>query len=303
MNQDTIETTLSHALNQYQHLPVHLPGSRGLSASTATSNSVPPNPSTVRPNSNPPPGPSSGANGANGVAPGLGRMVKPTQKLGAKKRSWVWNWFVQDLDDANVAVCDQCGKIIHRLPSDKGSPKKLSEHLRTHKIDKMTGNPGRDHMIGILSLPVSSASASSTDSAMSVGNKSKSKQQGVNSQRHNAQPPASMTLKSVNPGGLGHIPQHLLAEFDISQYSQIKFHKDIMRFLTDNKLPISVVKSPSFRQMVFTLRPESLEDLNELNNIYASLMEVLKNNDSSSSSPTSQPTNGPVSATDKANWI
>ncbi|ODV96595.1 hypothetical protein PACTADRAFT_32098 [Pachysolen tannophilus NRRL Y-2460] len=173
------------------------------------------------------------------------RVNKPGQKFGAKKKSWVWNWFVQDHTDPNVAICDQCGKVIRRLPSDKGSPKKLSEHLRTHKIDKETVNPRRDQMIG--GGPTNTGTSNS--------------------------------LKTVNPGGLGHLPQHLLNEFDVSPYSQIKFHKDIMKFLTDNKLPISVVKSSSFRQMVFTLRPESVEDLNELNNIYASLMEVLKNNE------------------------
>lgn len=64
------------------------------------------------------------------------RKNRPGQKFGAKKKSWVWTWFVQDLSDPNVAVCDYCGKIITRMPSDKGLPKKLSEHLKTHKLNK-----------------------------------------------------------------------------------------------------------------------------------------------------------------------
>lgn len=62
------------------------------------------------------------------------RKNRPGQKFGAKKKLWVWTWFVQDLLDPNVAVCDYCGKIITRQPSDKGLPKKLSEHLKTHKL-------------------------------------------------------------------------------------------------------------------------------------------------------------------------
>lgn len=64
------------------------------------------------------------------------RKNRPGQKFGAKKKLWVWTWFVQDLRDPNVAVCDYCGKIITRQPSDKGLPKKLSEHLKTHKLSR-----------------------------------------------------------------------------------------------------------------------------------------------------------------------
>lgn len=72
-----------------------------------------------------------------------GRKNRPGQKFGAKKKLWVWTWFVQDLNDANVAVCDYCGRIITRMPSDKGLPKKLSEHLRTHKLTKELINTTR----------------------------------------------------------------------------------------------------------------------------------------------------------------
>lgn len=71
------------------------------------------------------------------------RKNRPGQKFGAKKKSWVWTWFVQDSSDPNVAVCDYCGKIITRMPSDKGLPKKLSEHLKTHKLLKDSINTAR----------------------------------------------------------------------------------------------------------------------------------------------------------------
>lgn len=71
------------------------------------------------------------------------RKNRPGQKFGAKKKSWVWSWFIQDTTNHNMASCEVCGKIVTRLESDKGSPKKLSEHLKTHKIDKESINTGR----------------------------------------------------------------------------------------------------------------------------------------------------------------
>lgn len=71
------------------------------------------------------------------------RQNRPGRKFGAKKKLWVWSWFVQDQNDPNVAVCDFCGKVVRRRPSDKGSPKKLNEHLRTHKLNKTLVNTAR----------------------------------------------------------------------------------------------------------------------------------------------------------------
>lgn len=71
------------------------------------------------------------------------RQNRPGQKFGAKKKLWVWSWFVQDSQDPNIAVCDYCGKVVRRRPSDKGSPKKLVEHLRTHKLTKTLANNTR----------------------------------------------------------------------------------------------------------------------------------------------------------------
>ncbi|KAK7686837.1 hypothetical protein QCA50_009912 [Cerrena zonata] len=71
------------------------------------------------------------------------RKNRPGQKFGAKKKSWVWSWFAQDSQDPNIAACDYCGRIITRLASDKGSPKKLSEHLKTHKLTRESINNTR----------------------------------------------------------------------------------------------------------------------------------------------------------------
>lgn len=75
------------------------------------------------------------------------RQNRPGRKFGAKKKLWVWSWFVQDPTDPNVAVCDYCGKVVKRRSSDKGSPKKLSEHLRTHKLTKSLANNTRAMLI------------------------------------------------------------------------------------------------------------------------------------------------------------
>ncbi|CDK25224.1 unnamed protein product [Kuraishia capsulata CBS 1993] len=173
-----------------------------------------------------------------------------SNKFGAKKKSWVWNWFVQDDLDLNVAICDQCGKCIRRLASDKGSPKKLSEHLRTHRIDRETVNPNRESMMSV------EANVSGSSMAYS---------------------PQVPLRRNLTQGGYASLPRHILNEFEIAPYTQVKFHKELMKFLAENKLPITVVKSATFRQIVFTLRPESIPDLDDLDNIYASFIEVFKN--------------------------
>lgn len=162
------------------------------------------------------------------------------KKFGAKKKSWVWNWYVQDETDNDIVICEECGKVIKRLASDKGSPKKLAEHLKTHRISKGTENTRRNNMATF-----------------------------------NPHPPLLSNNAVRQPQEL---PTPALSDFDTSSYSQMKFHKDVMKFLTENKLPISIIRSPSFRQVVFSLRPEAIDDLNDLDHIYSSFIEVLKNN-------------------------
>lgn len=76
------------------------------------------------------------------------RKNRPGQKFGAKKKLWVWTWFIQDTNDHNTAACDFCGKVITRQRLDKGSPKKLLEHLKTHKLSRELINPLRGMSMG-----------------------------------------------------------------------------------------------------------------------------------------------------------
>jgi hypothetical protein len=47
-----------------------------------------------------------------------------------------------------------------------------------------------------------------------------------------------------------------------------------MKFLTENKLPIHVIKSQSFQQLIYDLRSDSINDLMELTSLYSGLLEV-----------------------------
>lgn len=223
----------------------------------------------------------SNASGANaGPKISKPRVNKPGQKFGAKKKSWVWNWFIQDIGDSNVATCDFCGKIIKRLASDKGSPKKLGEHLKTHKIDRNSVNPKRDSMIvGDASRHYfNTINSNQTFKPHPLSNQAANLQQ---QQSHQQVPQNSynrqQSTSSTNAGSEFTNTNYDKSEFDQSPYSQPKFQKDIMKFLVENKLPLAIVKSPSFRQVIFTLKPEAIPDLNELNHLYSSLLEVIHN--------------------------
>jgi hypothetical protein len=194
------------------------------------------------------------------------RVNKPGQKFGAKKKSWVWNWFIQSEEDCNLATCDACGKMIKRLASDKGSPKKLGEHLRTHKIDKNSTNPRRDGHNGmIVHSEEGQRHYYNTLNTSHVTYK-------VHPLSHEA---TGATEQGVQGGET--VPGLDVSEFDQQPYSQAKFQKQIMRFLVENKLPLSVVKSSTFRQVIYTLKPSAIPDLNELNHLYSSLLEVIDN--------------------------
>lgn len=221
------------------------------------------------------------------------RINKPGQKFGAKKKSWVWNWFIQDTVDSNVATCDFCGKVIKRLASDKGSPKKLGEHLKTHKIDKNSINPKRDSMIvgdanrhyfNTLNAaqtfkPHPLSNQPSSSNSQSQQSHSQQSQQQNNHQTLSQNSPYSrqQTTGASNTNAEFTNTNYDRSGFDQNPYSQPKFQKDIMKFLVENKLPLAIVKSPSFRQVIFTLKPEAIPDLNELNHLYSSLLEVIHN--------------------------
>ncbi|RLV94001.1 hypothetical protein JA1_002042 [Spathaspora sp. JA1] len=220
------------------------------------------------------------------------RQNKPGVKFGAKKRSWVWVWFVQDSTNPNIAACDYCGKIIVRLASDKGSPKKLSEHLKVHKLDAHSINYSRsvpsdgfgvtyNHNGQPISYPDNYERGESHRPEDQDQEQLISVQQDVlveptptlKKQKTSANN-ASLPPQSNNAFELGTTPRYLCADFDNTPYSSMKFHKHLLKFLTDNKLPISVIKSQSFQQLVYDLRSNSIEDLLELTGLYNSLIEV-----------------------------
>lgn len=208
-----------------------------------------------------------GAGGSDGKVT-KPRVNKPGQKFGAKKKSWVWNWFIQDPHDCNLAVCDVCHKAITRLASDKGSPKKLGEHLRTHKILKTTENTTRDG---------SSLVIHSEEGQHHFFNTLNIAQETYKLQPMAPAPPKETEHEQhqsqQQQGQDSEVPQGLdTSPFEKGPYTQSKFLKQVMRFVVDNKLPLSVVKSESFRQVVYTLKPGAILDLNELNHLYSQLL-------------------------------
>ncbi|CUM65403.1 uncharacterized protein PRCAT00003041001 [Priceomyces carsonii] len=218
------------------------------------------------------------------------RKNRPGQKFGAKKKSWVWSWFVQDSQDPNIAACDYCGKIITRLPSDKGSPKKLSEHLKTHKLTKDSINNSRPIPIdgnGITYAPNGiplgypsnfqhhpgpSSNPPQINSEADDLNLVKKNAAGLKNYKNRSQ--INNIDASLAPFGMASNRRFLSTEFDNSPYSAMKFHKHLMKFLTENKLSINVIKSHSFQQLIYDLRSDSVTELLELTGLYSSLLEV-----------------------------
>ncbi|CDR37732.1 CYFA0S01e16006g1_1 [Cyberlindnera fabianii] len=189
------------------------------------------------------------------------RVNKPGQKFGAKKKSWVWNWFIQDLEDCNLATCDFCGKSIRRLSSDKGSPKKLGEHLKTHKIDRQTVNSRRESMI---QQPPNNENRPFFNT-LNGPNNTIYKPQPIQQQQDSEAP------TSAEPQDEQDDLDHTL--FDQSPYSRTKFQKEVMRFLSENKLPQNIVQSHSFKQLVYSLKPSAVNDLNDLNSMYQEVFQ------------------------------
>ncbi|CAI5757020.1 unnamed protein product [Candida verbasci] len=189
------------------------------------------------------------------------RKNKPGKKFGAKKRSWVWAWFSQDHQDHKIAACDYCGKVIIRLVSDKGSPKKLSEHLKTHKITKETVNYSRN-------IPINGLGITYTNSGDSINQQQQDTKKSKSPTFINNEVLPSNNMFEVNNR------RYLSTKFDNTLYSSGKFHKHLIEFLMENQLPISVIKSKSFQQLIYDLRTDSISDLHELTNLYNSLIEV-----------------------------
>ncbi|CAH2352232.1 hypothetical protein CLIB1423_06S01772 [[Candida] railenensis] len=281
------------------------------------------------------------------------RKNRPGQKFGAKKKSWVWTWFIQDVQDPNVAACDYCGKIITRLASDKGSPKKLSEHLKTHKLNRESINNSRPIPVdgngttyAPNGLPLSYANANANFSThpgpspspshdhghshghapgaipVSNSNLATSPTSGEHTKRDNnsllkdsyhqnlhllnrsqhqnqvmqqpsqlsqhqlqqhilgsSHPAANNSVLPTNSQATNNLDfnvgrRFISTEFDNAPYTTMKFQKHLMKFLIENKLSISVIKSQSFQQLIYDLRSDSVSELLELTGLCSSLLEV-----------------------------
>lgn len=66
----------------------------------------------------------------------------------------------------------------------------------------------------------------------------------------------------------------ILPNFDNTPYLAGKFHRHLLKFLTDNKLAFRLLKLHSFQQLIYDLRPDSITDLLELTGLYSSFVEV-----------------------------
>ncbi|RCK63018.1 hypothetical protein Cantr_09960 [Candida viswanathii] len=210
------------------------------------------------------------------------RKNRPGKKFGAKKRSWVWTWFDQDSADPNVAGCNYCGKIIIRLASDKGSPKKLNEHLKTHKIDINSINYARTPHIDGHGITYSN-SGQPLDYPPNFRTFRVNENNNSNHHHHHHEDTNSETSgdethnhnnNSSTRVDLDNNRRFLSSEFDNSPYTPMKFRTHLLKFLTENKLPISVIKSNSFKQLIYDLRSDSVSDLTELTGMYSTLIEV-----------------------------
>ena len=51
-------------------------------------------------------------------------------------------------------------------------------------------------------------------------------------------------------------------------FNSSRFRINVVKFLTENKLSMDVLKSNSFRQLVYDLRPESVNDILEVTSMY-----------------------------------
>ncbi|RKP30227.1 hypothetical protein METBISCDRAFT_9940, partial [Metschnikowia bicuspidata] len=191
----------------------------------------------------------------------------PGRRFGAKKKLWVWSWFVQDPADTTVAVCDYCGKIIRRQPSDKGSPKKLIEHLTTHKLNKTLVNTTRPMSdMGPLSFIALSVLGPYSDNGL-IDRKSsieQSNQSYFDRLNGALRRSADSEVRFDRSSGA----------FDDSPYTDTNLLRRLLAFLQENKLPIDVIKLASFHQLVFDLRPEAVKDLLVLDTVFSSCVEV-----------------------------
>lgn len=212
---NTLSGSVPQLHQQYRnHLPQQLQPGQNASGASAT---PAPNGQTANPESLPAES-QDGAKDDKNTDPELDdddklskreRKNRPGQKFGAKKKLWVWTWFVQDLRDPNVAVCDYCGKIITRQPSDKGLPKKLSEHLKTHKLS-------RDLINTLRPVPVDGNGITYSPNGLQMPNY-KNYNQGQNQGQSLNQSQSSLSNGPMSNPQLNNMLQHSLQNQSLNQ--------------------------------------------------------------------------------------
>lgn len=211
------------------------------------------------------------------------RTNKPGAKFGAKKKSWVWNWFFQDHMDTNKATCKKCNKLIIRLPNDKSSPKKLIEHLKTHRITRSTieltpvSNNLRSMNEDTSPFQIDSITElSGNDTDIKDSPNQTIKDEGVNIYDK----PVRLKRSSDDSGTNVDYKKSRTSSVennnnkDRDSYSSLNFQRDIIDFLKENKLPIKTIKSKSFRKLILNLKPSAVKELDDLDNFYSSFIEI-----------------------------
>lgn len=213
------------------------------------------------------------------------RKNRPGKRFGAKKKSWVWSWFTQDSENHSVAACDYCGKVVVRIPSDKGSPKKLMEHLRLHGLSATSINYSRTDAVPEqdTASPASNFSHISNTSVPTPGASLMSDESNTSMTSDISDSRLSMilalqSLPTLKPASLqqcASVPtRYISPQFDNTAYSPMKFYNHLLNFLRDNKLPLSTIQTHSFQQMVYDLKSDALKDMLKLSEMYADILDV-----------------------------
>lgn len=143
-----------------------------------------------------------------------------------------------------VYDCNYC--LESKIYNSRNGPKTMSNHLeKSHKKELLTSTNTRKRPLS-LGSPVSL-----TDSIFEYG---------------------ALSENTTSSGGS---KKQKISQ--ASDYTNSKFHEDVIKFLNENKLYISVVKSSSFKNLIGNLRPEYLDALDELNSLYSSFLQLVAN--------------------------
>ncbi|SCW00166.1 LAFE_0B10902g1_1 [Lachancea fermentati] len=172
---------------------------------------------------------------------GPSKPRRTLHRIGAKKRNWCWNWFAQDEHDKNVAICDYCGRSVRRLKSDRGSPKKLLEHLHTHKITPEMENPARKQ-------PTYTAGAESFYHSIQKRRRPRSTASDVATPAASASSPGRVA--EDGRGGDENTATPASAATDHDPAATALFAFRTLRFLLENDVYLHVIFSPSWGELV-----------------------------------------------------